>query len=88
MGKAKGPLPVPEKTYTSWSDLLAVNKVVDPYFPTFDLQVPDQYRIAVWLQKFKQEEKSGKLPEAGRAYSHRPVADNAALCHLVTGSFS
>ena len=61
--KAKGPMPVPESLYTSWSDLIAVNKVVDPYFPTFDLSVPDQYRIDVWLQAFKQSEKTGNLPD-------------------------
>ncbi|HEV3312701.1 MAG TPA: bifunctional YncE family protein/alkaline phosphatase family protein [Chloroflexota bacterium] len=95
-GKAPGPLPVPESLYTSWSDLLAVNKVVDPFFPTFDLQVPDQYRLDVWLQAFRKSEKTGILPNltvmtlpddhtGGPVTPEAQVADNdLALGRLVS----
>ena len=59
--KATGPLPVPESKYTSWSDLLSVNAIEDPLFPTFNLDIPDQYRVDVWQQAFAQSEKTGKL---------------------------
>ncbi len=59
--KAKGPLPVPESKYTSWSDLLSVNAMEDPLFPTFDLDIPDQYRADVWLQAFEHSEKTNNL---------------------------
>jgi YVTN family beta-propeller protein len=59
--QASGPLPVPESKYTSWSDLQSVNAIIDPLFPTFDLDIPDQYRVDVWQQAFAQSEKTGKL---------------------------
>ncbi len=98
-GKAKGPMPVPESLYTSWSDLLAVNKVVDPYFPTFDLGVPDQYRLDVWMQAFKQSEKTGKLPQltimtlpsdhtGGPVTPEAMVADNDLALGRLVGAVS
>ena len=89
--KATGPLPIPEAKYTSWSDLLSVNAIVDPLFPTFDLDIPDQYRVDVWQQAFAQAEKTGKLANltlialpddhtaglsAGDPYPVAEVADN------------
>lgn len=89
--KATGPLPIPESKYTSWSDLLSVNAILDPFFPTFDLDIPDQYRVDVWEQAFAQSEKTGKLANltlialpddhtaglsAGDPYPVAEVADN------------
>ena len=89
--KASGPLPVPETKYTSWSDLLSVNAIEDPLFPTFNLDIPDQYRVDVWQQAFAQSEKTGKLANltlialpddhtaglsAGDPYPVAEVADN------------
>lgn len=59
--KAKGPLPVPENKYTSWSDLQAVNAIEDPLFPNFNLDIPDQYRVDIWQQAFAHSEKTGNL---------------------------
>jgi YVTN family beta-propeller protein len=89
--KAAGPLPIPESKYTSWSDLLSVNAIEDPLFPTFDLDIPDQYRVDVWQQAFAQSVKTGKLANltlialpddhtaglsAGDPYPVAEVADN------------
>ncbi|HET6567161.1 MAG TPA: hypothetical protein VFG50_04290, partial [Rhodothermales bacterium] len=35
----------------------------DPDFPGFDLDIPDQHRVDVWLQEFRQFERSGELPQ-------------------------
>lgn len=59
--KASGPMPVPEDKYTNWSDILTVNKINDPLFSSFDLDIPDQYRADVWEQSFKRSEKTGHL---------------------------
>ena len=61
-GKAKGPLPIPVDKYTSWSDIQSVNLMDYPNFPTFDLDIPDQYRADIWMQAFAQSVKTGNLP--------------------------
>jgi YVTN family beta-propeller protein len=61
-GKAHGPLPIPVDKYTSWSDILSVNSIDYPNFPTFNLDIPDQYRADIWMQAFNQSVKSGNLP--------------------------
>jgi DNA-binding beta-propeller fold protein YncE len=35
---------------------------VHPKFPTFDLKIPDQTRIDIWLEEFHQFEQNGQLP--------------------------
>ncbi|MGW1194715.1 bifunctional YncE family protein/alkaline phosphatase family protein [Streptomyces sp. NPDC002536] len=61
-GKESGQLPVPTGKYPSTSDIPSLTAVNRPDFPTFDTDIPDQYRVDVWLQHFRQAEKSGKLP--------------------------
>ena len=61
-GKASGPLPVPTDKYRSWTDVPALNRVTNPSYPLFDLDVPDQYRVDIWERDFKAALKSGKLP--------------------------
>ncbi len=60
-GKASGPLPVPEDEYQTYSDIPSLNAIIDEAYPKFDLDVPDQYRVDVWLQQFRQAEQTGKL---------------------------
>jgi YVTN family beta-propeller protein len=60
-GKATGPLPVPIDRYKSTSDVPSVNAINDPTFPTFDTDIPDQYRTDIWLKSFRQSEQTGKL---------------------------
>ncbi|KJY42128.1 hypothetical protein VR41_09280 [Streptomyces sp. NRRL B-1568] len=61
-GKETGGLPVPTGKYPSTSDIPSLTRVNKPEFPTFDTDIPDQYRVDVWLQHFRQAEKTGKLP--------------------------
>ena len=35
---------------------------VHPTFPTFDLSIPDNHRVDIWLEEFRQFEKDGQLP--------------------------
>jgi YVTN family beta-propeller protein len=40
----------------------AVSKYLVPNFPQFDLNIPDQYRVDVWLQDFNKDVKAGTVP--------------------------
>jgi YVTN family beta-propeller protein len=61
-GKAKGKLPVPTHKFKTTSDVPSLNKILDPWFPNFQLNIPDQYRVDMWKPIFKKQEKAGKLP--------------------------
>ncbi len=61
-GKASGPLPVPIRKYQTYADIPSLNAIIDPYYPKFDLDVPDQYRVDIWEQAFRRYERSGHLP--------------------------
>jgi hypothetical protein len=61
-GKSKGPLPVPESSLYTYSDIPSLTAIDDHEFPPFDLDIPDQYRADVWQQSFAQSEKTGQLP--------------------------
>ncbi|HEY1486847.1 MAG TPA: bifunctional YncE family protein/alkaline phosphatase family protein, partial [Micromonosporaceae bacterium] len=60
-GKASGPLPVPTTEYQSTSDVPSVNAINDSAFPTYDLDITDQYRTDIWEQSFRQSEQTGRL---------------------------
>ncbi len=60
-GKASGPLPVPTDEYQSTSDVPSVNAINDSAYPTYDLDINDQYRTDIWEQSFHQSEQSGQL---------------------------
>jgi hypothetical protein len=61
-GKATGKLPVPTHKYRTTSDIPSLNKIMDPWFPNFHLNIPDQYRVDMWQPIFKRQEKTGKFP--------------------------
>ena len=61
-GKAKGPLPVSTHAYETSSDIPSLNKIIDPQFPNFQLQIPDQYRVDVWNKTFQRWEAKNKMP--------------------------
>jgi YVTN family beta-propeller protein len=61
-GKAKGKLPVPLHKYRTHSDIPSLNKILDPEFPNFHLNIPDQYRVDTWEPVFKKQEQTGKMP--------------------------
>ena len=60
-GKAAGPLPVPIDKYTTHSDIPSLNAILDPAYPRFDTDVPDQYRVDIWQQAFAKAEASNSL---------------------------
>ena len=60
-GKAKGPLPVPVHEYRTFSDISSLNAINDPWYPKFDLDVPDQYRVDIWEKAFHKSEEAGYL---------------------------
>jgi YVTN family beta-propeller protein len=61
-GKQKGPLPIPTTEYKTSSDIPSLNAITDPYYPRFDLEIPDQYRYDIWNGEFEHEEKTNSVP--------------------------
>ncbi|MGH2910713.1 MAG: alkaline phosphatase family protein, partial [Solirubrobacteraceae bacterium] len=61
-GKQKGTLPVPTCKYKTSSDIPSLNKILDPCFPNFQLNIPDQFRVDMWHQIFQQQQKAGRMP--------------------------
>jgi YVTN family beta-propeller protein len=62
-GEASGPLPVRTGAYPTTSDVPSVNAINDSAYPGFDTDIPDQYRADIWLQSFRQSEKTGRLAD-------------------------
>ena len=60
-GKSSAPLDVPLDKYNWYSDVPSLNKISNHQYPLFNLGVPDQYRVDIWEQDFKQAEKTGNL---------------------------
>jgi YVTN family beta-propeller protein len=60
-GKATGELPVPVDAYQTTSDVPSVNAINNAAFPTYDLDINDQYRTDIWEQSFKKSEQTGDL---------------------------
>jgi YVTN family beta-propeller protein len=60
-GKSTAPLPVPVDKYRTYADIDSLNKITDPAYPKFDTDVPDQYRVDIWLKSFEKAEKTGNL---------------------------
>ncbi len=61
-GNATGTLPVPTHKYRTTSDIPSLNKILDPWFPNFHLNIPDQYRVDMWEPVFKRQKQTGKMP--------------------------
>ncbi|HTX30194.1 MAG TPA: bifunctional YncE family protein/alkaline phosphatase family protein [Solirubrobacteraceae bacterium] len=63
-GKQSGPEPISDPCqYTRvQSDIPSLQAISDPCFPNFQLAIPDQYRVDQWLPVFKQQERSGRMP--------------------------
>jgi YVTN family beta-propeller protein len=60
-GKASGPLPVPIDKYKTYADIPSVNAILDPLYPQYALQVPDQYRVDIWERAFAKQQQTGNL---------------------------
>jgi YVTN family beta-propeller protein len=61
-GKATGPLPIPINSAKYSSDIPSLNRVVYPFSPNFNLDIPDQYRVDVWNQDFRRQLKTNSVP--------------------------
>ncbi len=60
-GKAAGPSPIADGQYPTYSDIPSLNAILDPAYPKFNTDIPDQYRVDIWQQDFAKAEKAGKL---------------------------
>jgi YVTN family beta-propeller protein len=48
--------------FNSVSSVPAVSKYLIPNFPQFDLNIPDQFRVDLWLQDFNKDLAAGTVP--------------------------
>ncbi len=62
-GTATGPLNYPLGTYTAKTDIPSLQEITRPNFPNFDLNVPDQYRAAMFQNDFADLVKNHNLPD-------------------------
>ena len=60
-GNAGGPLPVPIDKYQTYADIPSLNAIIDPSYPRFNLDVPDQYRVDIWERAFCEAEQTAGL---------------------------
>jgi YVTN family beta-propeller protein len=62
-GEKEGPLPIPTGEYQTSSDIPSLNEITDHAYPRFDLEIPDQYRYAIWKEEFEREEAANEVPD-------------------------
>jgi hypothetical protein len=60
--KGAEPISNPCQWVRAQADIPSLQKITEPCFPNFQLQIPDQYRVDEWLPTFKQQEHSGSMP--------------------------
>jgi YVTN family beta-propeller protein len=63
LGEKAGPLPIPTDAYKTTSDIPSLNEITDHAYPRFDLEIPDQYRYAIWKEEFENEEAANEVPD-------------------------
>jgi YVTN family beta-propeller protein len=51
-----------QNTVTTFSSVPAVSNYLIKNFPTFDMGIPDQFRVDVWLQDFKKDLAANTVP--------------------------
>lgn len=61
-GRATGDLPVSPKQAQATTEWPALNKTLNPDYPSLNQGVPEQYRVDVWEQDFKKAEQTGDMP--------------------------
>ena len=61
-GQQKGKLHVPIGDYKATSDIPSLNPITYKPFPTFDTNIPDQYRFEIFKQEFEKHVKNNDLP--------------------------
>ena len=53
---------VPDNAVTETSSVPSAAKILDPHFPSFNLTIPDQYRVDTWLPVFEQQVAASQVP--------------------------
>jgi YVTN family beta-propeller protein len=62
-GKQDGEPPVATGAYPTTTDVPSLARVMNPDYPTFNMDIPDQYRVDIWQQEFAKYERQGTLPQ-------------------------
>jgi YVTN family beta-propeller protein len=61
-GTKTGALHVPVGLFQAVADVPSVEKYINPDFPNFNMAIPDQYRIDIFLQEFQSYVTNNNLP--------------------------
>ncbi|WP_129726026.1 bifunctional YncE family protein/alkaline phosphatase family protein [Ectobacillus funiculus] len=61
-GQKQGDLHVPIGNYSATYDIPSLGPITHKTFPTFDTNIPDQYRYEIFKQQFEQHVKNNDLP--------------------------
>jgi YVTN family beta-propeller protein len=67
-GKASGPLNVPVGEYQPTTDIPSLQKILQPNYPGWATNIPDQYRTDLFQQDFANYDKNGNLPALNMLY--------------------
>lgn len=54
---------VPDGMVMASSTVPSADKVLDPHYPPFNLNIPDQYRMDYWIPEFQKLDAEGKVPD-------------------------
>jgi YVTN family beta-propeller protein len=62
-GKAPGSsCIVPDDAVTVTSEIPSAAKIMDPHYPPFNLDIPDQYRADYWIKEFRRLDEANQVP--------------------------
>jgi YVTN family beta-propeller protein len=53
---------VPDDAIQVSSAIPSAAKIIDPHYPPFDLDIPDQYRVDYWEKDFQRMDAAGEVP--------------------------
>jgi YVTN family beta-propeller protein len=53
---------VPDDAVSETSSVPSAARILDPHYPSFNLTIPDQYRVNYWIPVFRQQEAVGQVP--------------------------
>jgi hypothetical protein len=53
---------VPDDAIKVTSAIPSAAKIMDPHFPPFNLDIPDQYRVDYWIKEFHRQDAANQVP--------------------------
>jgi hypothetical protein len=53
---------VPDNSVSIGSEIPSAAKIIDPHYPPFNLDIPDQYRVDYWAEDFKKLDAANQVP--------------------------